>query len=219
MSEKRRKISWTLRTLDFPSVDIHATLYLPCKISHYRPREHLNFPNGIYYLGYSPIDTSGQLDFPKSRRVRMMGTNSFSIAIGSDVVQRALLAALAITASAFAIKLKEKLIDLILHRTRVVYEASALLLVSFYCSRVVQDLIPLGKVFLQSESFYLHDSSIYRFVSQFPRVHMCATAHCERWATPAEGGICRTCTSTVCSACFIAEADPPICTTCAPKEP
>jgi len=182
------------------------------------------------------MDTSGQLDFPKSRRVKIMGT-IISIAIGSDVVQRALLA-LAITASAFAIKLKEKLIDLILHRTKVLYEASALLVVS-YCSGIVQDLISLGKVFLQFESFFLDDPSIYRSVCRscwfwsvpeqwrdgmahpcgpfddtFPHSRICARIHSDPWTTASEGGTCTKCNDRVCPACFLSEEDPPICTTC-----
>ena len=99
-----------------------------------------------------------------------MGISSFSLAVDTELVQPALLAATpAIIASAFDTQSKDQLRDLVLYLTKLLYEASTLLLDSFV-SRAVQVLFPWARVSLKSESAHLHHPSSYRSVSQSTRL-------------------------------------------------
>ena len=52
------------------------------------------------------------------------------------------------------------------------------------------------------------------FDDGYPHARICAKIYCDRWTTTSEGGTCTQCNDRVCPACFLAEEDPPICTTC-----
>lgn len=163
-SEKLWKIPWTWRTLGSAIVDIIAALYLPRRIFQYRPGAQLNFSNGIYCLCPLPFDINGQLDFPNSRRVEILGISSCSLAVDTKLVQLAPLAATpAIIASACDTQLTDKLRHLVLHLTKVLNEASTLFLDSFI-SHAVQTLF-WARALLKSASVHLQYPSISRSVS------------------------------------------------------
>jgi hypothetical protein len=204
-SEKLWKIPWTWRTLDSAIVDINAALYLPRRIFQYRPGAQLNF-----YLCPLPFDINGQLDFPNSRRVEIMGINSFSLAVDTKLVQLAPLAATpAIIASAFDTQSTHKSRHLVLHLTKVLNEASTLFLDSFN-SRAVQTLF-WARSLLKSESVHLQHPSTSRSVSRSSWLWSC-----DAWTTAQEGGQCSFCAFRFCPTCSVAGDGQRLCLTCIP---
>ena len=239
-SEKLWKIPWTWRTLDSAILDINAAFYLPRRIFQYRPGAQL------IHLCPLPFDINGQLDFPNSRRVEIMGINSFSLAVDTKLVQLAPLAATpAIIASAFDTQSMQKSRNLVLHLTKVLNEASTLFLDSFN-SRAVQTLF-WARSLLKFESVHLQHPSTSRSVSRsswlwssshkgaqmafrpatmhpcgpfgegFPTARVCHNPICDIRFTITEGGQCSACAQHFCPVC-IPEDDSPTrrCVTCGP---